>query len=265
MSHLARHSPRHADIVKYHDRTCHCPATIVNGGGGILDSGLDAVASNQHAVWRQRYNFVVSYRLRSGVLHDLARRAIDDLQDVLKRMTCRFVLRPTCQVFSDSIEIGDPTGNVGAHDCVPDRVECDLGALPFLKQRLGICSPLDHGREGLGQQVSVETVLKEVVLCSTLYRQPGGLLVLRVNQQQDRNVGRRAKETVEHVYAVSVGQVEVEQYRLDAVQAFQAFSAVLNPFNLEGLTLAVTQCVDDGFGSGCIALDQKYALRHGCS
>ena len=137
----------------------------------------------------------------SGVLQGLARRGIDDLQNVLKGMTCRFVLRPTCQVFSDYIEIGDPTRNIRAHDCVPDRVERDLGALPFLKQRLGICGPLDHGPEGLGQEVSVETVLKEVVLCSTLDRQPGGLLVLRINQQHDRNVGRRAKQTVEGLYA----------------------------------------------------------------
>ena len=147
----------------------------------------------------KRYRFVFANRLRHGILRGDARLSIDELEHVLNRMPYRFLLRPTGQVFSGCIQIGDLTRDIRAHDRVANRVERHLRALLFLKQRFGIGGTLDHAPHGLGQQVSVKMGFKEIILGSTLYRQFPGLLVLRINQDQDRNPGRRVKETVKRV------------------------------------------------------------------
>ena len=159
---------------------------------------------------------------------------------------------------------------VGAHDRVADGVERDLCALLFLEQRLCDRRALDHAAQGLRQQVAVEAGLQEIVLRSMLYRQLGDFLVLRSAQDQDRNLGRGAKEPIEGLDSVAVGQEEVDQYRRDAVrsllsfprQAFQALGAASDPFDLEGPIARVDQRFSNGLGIRGIVLDQKYVLRH---
>src|ERR1700691_6186605 len=97
--------------------------------------------------------------------------------------------------------------------------------------------------------------LKEIVLCPTLYRELRGLFVLRVDQDQDRDIGRGVKESVECVYAAAIGQVKVDQYRGDAIQPFEAFRAASDPFNLEGIITGITQRVQNSLGSRRIVLN----------
>ena len=109
--------------------------------------------------------------------------------------------------------------DVGAHDGVADGVERDLRALFFFEQRLGVRRALDHAAQGLRQQVTVEAGLQEIVLRSMLYRQLGDVLILRSTEDQDRNLGRRAKEPIEGLDSVAVGQEEVDQHRRYAVRS----------------------------------------------
>ena len=73
---------------------------------------------------------------------------------------------------------------------------------------------------------------------------------------------RAARNRRSKVSMPTVRQKEIEQYRLHAVQPCQAFRAAPDPFDVEGLIAAVTQRADNAVGTGCIALDEKYALRH---
>ena len=101
-----------------------------------------------------------------------------------------------------------------------------------------------------------EMSFKDIVLGSTLYRQFPGLLVLRIDQDQDRNPGRRVKETVKRVHAAIVGQGKVDQYRHDAVEPRKAFRAASDPFDFKELITGMGQRVHNRFGGDRIVLDQ---------
>lgn len=139
---------------------------------------------------------------------------------------------PVC---SDHIKVGDSGGRVRDHSRLRNS------HAPVLKQHLGICGALDHVTHGLTQLLAVKTGLEEIGVCSRLHRQIGGLFVLRFNQDQDRNVGCRARQTVKCVYSSTVGQIEVHQYRHDAVQAFKSFGAMSDPFNFEAFVVGMIQ------------------------
>ena len=163
--------------------------------------------------------------------------------------------------------------DVGAHDRVADGVERDLRALLFFEQRLGVRRALDHAAQGLRQQVAVEAGLQEIVLRSMLYRQLGDVLILRSTEDQDRNLRRGAKEPIEGLDSVAVGQEEVDQHRRYAVrsllfcfpssESFQALGTASDPFDLEGPVARVDQRFSNGLGIRGIVLDQKYLSRHG--
>src|ERR1700690_233042 len=108
----------------------------------------------------------------------------------------------------------------------------------------------------------VDAGLEEIVLRSTLDRQPGGLLVIRFNQDQDWNRRQRVKQAIERVQPLAVWQVQVEQQRRDAVEPLQCVGATSDPFNLEAFVVGMIQCTKNGYGGGCVVLNQQYAFRH---
>lgn len=133
----------------------------------------------------------------------------------------------------------------------------------FLEQRLGICSALDHVLDGFRQQIGVEARFKEIVLGPSLHREFPGLFVPRINEDQYRDLGRRAKQTFEGGYSAAVGQVEIGQYRRGAGNAFEALRAAPDPIDLEGDIVGLTQSLEDGLGRPRIVLNQQYPLSHG--
>ena len=89
------------------------------------------------AVWGERYRFVFSDPSHHGILCGVARPSVDDSEDILNRTAYRVDPPTACQVFGDHIEICEMSRYVYAHDGIADRIECDLRALLFLKERLG--------------------------------------------------------------------------------------------------------------------------------
>ncbi len=111
---------------------------------------------------------------------------------------------------------------------------------------------VNHAVEGLRQQVSVEAVLQEIILCSTLYRQLGDILILRGAEDQDRNLRRGAKDPIEGLDSLAVGQKEVDQHCRYVIgparfraeirgQSFQAGSQMPDPNNLEESPVRASQ------------------------
>ena len=118
----------------------------MDGCGGIFDGSFDTVAPDQDAVRGEDNGFVFQNRQRHGILRSFASSGIDNSKHFRNRVTCRLLPRPTRQLFSDDIEIGDLAPDVRAHDCVADGVERDLRALLFIEQRLGDRCALRSGK-----------------------------------------------------------------------------------------------------------------------
>ena len=99
-----------------------------------------------------------------GLAAICARGGVEDVKHFFDRMSCRFRARPAGQLFGDHVQVGDPAGDITAHDRIADGVERDFRALLFLEQGLGVRRPIDHVGEGLRQQVVVEPFFQQVVL-----------------------------------------------------------------------------------------------------
>jgi hypothetical protein len=103
-----------------------------------------------------------------------------------------------------------------------------------------------------------------------LHCQPGEILILRSAEDQDRNLGRGAKESVESFDSMAVRQEEVDQYRGDTVgsapffagQSPQTRGAAVDPFDPKRPIVRIEQRLANGLGIGRVGLDQKYVLRH---
>lgn len=68
MRHLQRQSPRFADVVEHEHRAGDLAVPVVDGRGGILDRGFEAVAADQHTIRGQPYSGVSASMKRLGEL-----------------------------------------------------------------------------------------------------------------------------------------------------------------------------------------------------
>ena len=89
-----------------------------------------------------------------------------------------------------------------------------------------------------------------------MHRQLAGLLVPRVNQDQYRDLGRGAKQTLEGAYSAAIGQVEIGQYRRRAGKVFETLRATPDPIDLEGDIVGLAQSLEDGLGRRRVVLNQ---------
>src|SRR5204863_6704476 len=87
--------------------------------------------------------------------------------------------------------------------------------------------------------MSVESFLQQIVLRSALHRKPRDILVAQVAQDQDRDVGRCARQLVEGRDSLAIGQEKIDHDRRDFLpsliaQAFDRVAAATHPLDFEG-------------------------------
>ena len=87
--------------------------------------------------------------------------------------------------------------------------------------------------------MTVESFLQQIVLRSALHGKPRDILVAQVAQDQDRDVGRCARQLVEGRDSLAIGQEKIDHDRRDFLpsliaQAFYRVAAATHPLDFEG-------------------------------
>jgi len=115
--------------------TAHPTVPVVDRRRGILDRILHPVASQQHTVGSQPDDPILLNGELGGIRGGLARRAVDDVEDLRQRPTACLGASPAGHRLGHGIQVGHPSQQVGAQYRVTDGIEGDLSALLFLEQR----------------------------------------------------------------------------------------------------------------------------------
>ena len=91
VGHFQGHCPRFTDVVEDNDRAGILAVPVVNGRSGILNRRLIPIAANQHAIRGQPNGAVFLDGARCRIRGDLAGCAVNDVEDIGKRMAQGFL------------------------------------------------------------------------------------------------------------------------------------------------------------------------------
>src|SRR5271163_4735988 len=107
------------------DRADDVACAVVDWRGRVFNGEFKSIAAYEDAILGESDRPVFHHSHFHGVSGNLACLAVNNLEDFSEWQTLCFVAAPAGHGFSDKIEIGDVTGNVGAEYGVADGAECD--------------------------------------------------------------------------------------------------------------------------------------------
>ena len=136
IDHLALHAAELGDVLEHEDAAGGPPLAVLDGGDGVADGELPAVAPHQHGVAGVLDDPPLGEAALDGVGQRLARRLVDDAEDPRHRLAAGLGDAPAGEPLGHRVEVVDDAGGVGADDAVADRGEGDLGELLLLGERL---------------------------------------------------------------------------------------------------------------------------------
>jgi hypothetical protein len=99
------------------------------------------------------------------------------------------------------------------------------------------------------------------------------IFILKSTQNQNWNLRRRAKETIEGADSMTVSEIQISQHCRDAIwavalllsrldESLEALNTVFNPFHFVDKVVRASQRLANRGGVGQVVLDQQDVLRH---